>query len=85
MIGTIALNIFLETKGREIIPSIAWCFWRIRNLIVFKGYKGGDEDALFVACRTTREEVRYQVEEFRIHGYKLLQERVKDSFLLLLK
>ena len=35
MTGERAMNSFAKIKEREIIPILAWCCWKVRNLIVF--------------------------------------------------
>jgi len=37
MLGNKAIDIFNQSKGREIIPILAWSFWKLRNFIVFNG------------------------------------------------
>jgi len=60
MTGELALRQFNEAKGREIIPITTWCFWKMRNLIVFDGYEGSDKEAIHVVSKMVAKVLRYQ-------------------------
>ena len=79
MSRAIALHQFNEAKGREIIPITPWCFWKLRNLMVFDGYKGSNEEAMLVVSRMVMDVLRHQVEEIHTHSYVLLETKAEDS------
>ena len=40
-----AMVAYSKVKEKEIIPILAWCCWKVRNLMVFEGVAGSAQEA----------------------------------------
>jgi hypothetical protein len=82
MNGERAMKFASKSKDMEIIPILAWCCWKIRNLVVFDGLAGSDDDIKLLIRRFARNVIQYQIEAIRVtagnHLNLLLQGRFRD-------
>ena len=65
MTGERAMNSFAKIKEREIIPILAWCYWKVRNLTVFDNFNGSTTEAVFLVIRFAQDVIKYQASEIR--------------------
>ena len=83
MTGERAMDSFGRIKEKEIIPILAWCCWKVRNLVVFEGYDGSDREAKLLVIRFASDVIKCQAAGIRDaagHILELLgQGRVSES------
>jgi hypothetical protein len=60
MTGQKVMVAYSKVKGKEIIPILAWCCWRIRNLMVFEGVSGTVQEAKATVMRLAEATIYYQ-------------------------
>lgn len=65
MTGHRAMVSYSKVKGFEIIPILAWCCWKARNLMVFEGLFGSARDARAIVMRFAAAVVQNQVVEIK--------------------
>ena len=83
MTGHKAMVSFNKIKEKEIIPILAWCCWRVRNLTVFEGFDGTDEEAKALVVRYAMEVIQSQESRIKEEAGRLMklvyQGRVLES------
>ena len=65
MTGLRAMEYFSKGKEKEIIPILAWCCWKIRNLVVFEGYQGSARESTLLVRRFASDVIKCQAVEIR--------------------
>ena len=65
MTGHRAMVSYSKIKGLEIIPILAWCCWKARNLMVFEGLTGSARDARALVMRFAEAVVQTQAMEIK--------------------
>ena len=65
MTGQRAMVSYSKIKGKEIIPILAWCCWKVRNLMVFEGVAGTVRDARIMVMRLASAVIQCQATEIK--------------------
>ena len=65
MTGERAMDSFGRTKEKGIIPILAWCCWKVRNLVVFESYDGSDREAKLLVLRFASDVIKSQATGIR--------------------
>ena len=65
MTGQRAIISYSKIKEKEIIPILAWCCWKARNLMVFEGVVGSVRDARAMVMRLASAVIQCQATEIK--------------------